>query len=277
MRIQLCSLLLNEEEWLLKNYEQHKDWPGLVSWCFVHGADRVYGKTSPALVTADGFSVDNTRELLRQIARQDSRVTVIEHGWMDDKRPDQGKCHGRNRYLRVADEVNPDWLLIADLDEFYTHYHQRAINDLLTSAQGDGYILRQRHIWHPESVKNYPLFGAEVVGGYWSIPHCRIWKWRPGMEYVNDHNWPIVPGTKLISWYKPDAPQTVHMGFASQSQGRRAKHAYYRARGEGRADGRQLSVICRAAWETWTPGTVLPGGANVFAYYGPQPEVFCAS
>src|ERR1700674_5471113 len=110
MSIQLCSLCLNEEEWIEKNYLQHKDWPGMVKWVFVHGADVMYGEANPDMVTSDGLSVDNTKSLLDELAKNDSRVKVIHHGWMRNKDPAQGKCEGRSRYLEAANnEVHPEF------------------------------------------------------------------------------------------------------------------------------------------------------------------------
>ncbi len=291
MKIQICSLLLNESEWLLKNYQQHKDWPGLVSWVFVHGADVTYGEANPDVVTSEGLSVDGTKDILDEIARTDERVTVIHHGWMSHPDRAQAKCVGRNRYLEVAGKIRPDFLIIADLDEFYTRENQSRINLLMQDRYNrpfNGLVFKQRHLWYPpmsfyNGLTN--IFSREVIGGYWAIPHCRVWRYLPGMRYTNNHNTPedhrgisFKPYLKRYDKLPPppfgDWPQCIHMGYASSSGVRMAKHRYYEARGEGQGDGRQSYINCRRAWEVWQEGFPLPHGARVVAYDGPIPECF---
>lgn len=95
------------------------------------------------------------------------------------------------------------------------------------------------------------------------------------MNYTDNHNTPT--DSRLLRMDQASAkerPQCVHMGFASSLIRRAAKHKYYIERGEGVTDKRQMYVDCRAAFETWTPGTVLPHRARVISYHGPKPEVF---
>jgi hypothetical protein len=288
-RIQLCTLLLNEEEWLVSNYEQHKDWPGLCSWVFVHGADVTYGSTSPGLVTADGLSVDGTGEILDEIARRDDRVTVIHHGWMRHRDPAQAKCHGRQRYLDVAEKVRPEFLLVIDEDEFHSHAAQAAVTARLHSSRPDehAFVFRQRHVWRPPSISHEPLFKWEVRGGYWDVPHVRGWRWEPGLRYAQNHNWPedrrgrllIHKGRQVRCDREPDGPECAHLGYGSSGANREAKHNYYVARGEGKEGGRigrtrGMYLDCRRAWQTYRPGDVLPHGARVVPYDGEVPECF---
>lgn len=278
MKIQLCSILLNEVEWLEANHRQHREWPGLANWTLVECCDRTYAACNPSLVTAEGLSTDGTTDLLDDIARRDPRVTVIHHGWMDHPNLEQAKCVGRNRYLQHAEAVKPDWLAVIDIDEMYAFNHQAHICDLLaTLPPWDACaIIRQRHIWRPPSVAYTPLFSQEVVGGYWAVPHCRFWRWQPGLRHKANHNWlETADGqlqNKLVSRLHLVAgtPDCVHLGFASK--GRHAKSAYYRARGETLS--RRTYVDCRSAHEVWKPGDQLPHGAKVIEYRGPVPETF---
>lgn len=308
MRVQLCSILLNEEEWLERHYAQHKNWPGLINWTFVEGADVNYGAANPGMTTPDGLSVDRTSSLLHRIASTDPRVSVIQHGWMRHSLPDQSKCEGRNRYLDNASNFKPDILITTDIDEFYTREDQQRINDICASriyygsegasTQWDSWMFRQRHIWHPPGLNEYdmagettnPLFSQEVVGGYWQVPHTRVWRYIPGMRHVRNHNWPEVNGRYLTEKMlrcdlMPEGfgmnriPECVHLGYASSSRSRKAKHAYYKARGEGQEGGRlgrkrSMYLDCRDAYEKWVPGASLPHGASVIEYNGPIPEVF---
>lgn len=270
MKLQLCSLLANEEEWLLKNYDQHAGWPGLARWAFVHGVDVAYGAASPHMATADGLSTDRTGELLDDLARRDPRVTVIHHGWMRHHDAAQGKCAGRNRYLDVAEWVKPDYLWVVDLDEFLARSEQLAANAAL--CRYGGVALQQRHVWAPPGSGLAP-FAREVVGGYWDVPHPRGWRWRRGMRYTTNHNLPAGVRCEVLS--RGQAPACVHLGFASSLESRQAKARYYVARGEGRLDRRGPYVESRRCWEVWREGDPLPFGARLVPWdESLTPEVF---
>lgn len=281
MNIALCTLCLNESEFLEKSYEQHKDWPGLIAWVFVEAADPKYAQAAPEMVSNLGLSVDNTSEILTDLAARDPRVHVINLGWMVHPMfPEQNKCTGRNQYLNVLEKVNPTVFLVVDADEFYTHHDQQRINELY---QTDSYPLawrfKQRHIWKPPSISDNSLFDLEVVGGYWDVPHTRLFRWRNGIRYKKDHNVPqSVRYSPMSHLYdgrdKAGSPECVHLGFARASRERMATNRYYRQRGEGVTDGRQKYVVCRGAWETWQPGMDLPAGARVVDYTGQIPECY---
>lgn len=281
MSILLGTLVLNEMQWLPALYEQHRNWPGLSRWVFVESADRVYAQANPELVSDKGLSVDGTSEYLANLALSDPRVTYIPLGFSEHRDAAQGKAASRQQYLDVANEDRPDFVFVVDADEFYTVAHQRQITETLRRSlvHFTAFMFRQRHVWRPPSIAEEPLFQYEVTRAYWDIPHCRGWRWKPGMAYANDHNTPSVGGRKLNASMlrfegNDKAPQCVHLGFASSGALRHAKHSYYVARGEGRSDGRQMYVDCRAAFETWQPGQILPHGADVRTYKGPIPEVF---
>lgn len=296
MRIMLCTLCLNEMEWLPSLYAQHKDWPGMVQWCFVESADITYRKTNPHRVSASGLSVDGTSEFLTNLVKQDRRITYIPFGECRASDSTQAKCQARQLYLDVAEEFEPDVLVVLDADEFYTSSHQNKIPELLTLLKifhFKCWLLPQRHIWYPPSLvgSDKPLMEREVIQGYWKIPHCRLWRWESGMRYNSNHNWPENASgrylthsmfrsdgrinhrvRKLINGF--DLPECIHMGFASSLVSRNAKHKYYVARGEGRTDHRQMYVDCRLAFENWKEGQPLPHDAKVIPYIGPIPEVF---
>ncbi len=280
MRVALCTLCINELEWLPKLYEQHKDWPGLVSWVFVEGSDAIYAQSNPTLVKfPHGLSVDGTTEFLQELSQQDRRIShitlpsPIAYG---DK-PDQSKCLMRQYYLNALKHQSPDYIVILDADEFYVYADQLRISSLVEehivrNLRYDGIVLRQRHLWRP--IDTIDLFQQEVIGAYWSVPHCRVWKWSPYMQYVTNHNRP--EGFNRLNRQDKihGTPNCIHMGFSSSQKLRAAKHAYYVARGEGPRDGRQMYVDCRTAFEKWRPGISLPHGARVIPYNGEIPEAF---
>lgn len=284
MRVALVTLCLNEKEFLLDNFQQHIDWPGLVSWVFVEAADVAYKQASPNLVTEYGLSVDGTTESLQQLHRQDSRVRVVHHGFMSHTDPTNAKIIGRNRCLQELDEIEPDLIIQIDADEFYSKTDQKRINELVWNQSGfDSWRLQQRHLWAPPALTDAyagPLL--EVQGGYWKVEHVRLFRWQPGIECKTNHNWPEtngVPSTASQYRFRPDDPQCIHYGFAKSVDSRAATHRYYEERGEGKEQtgrNRQSYVDCRRAWETWVPGRKLPYGAHVIPYDGTLPECFLA-
>ena len=282
MSILLATLCLNEMEHLPKLYAQHKDWPGLRDWVFVESADRVYARSNPDLVSHNGLSVDGTSKYLANLASQDPRVTYIAHGFADHTDPAQCKVAARQRYLDVANQLQPQFVFVLDADEYYPRSTQIDINSCMQgcSLAHNSFLFKQRHIWYPESLHEQSMFCYEVVGGYWAVPHCRGWRWISGMQYRNNHNTPETPngvslGSTMLRFDKlPNHIECIHLGFASSTKLRAAKHHYYVARGEGAKDGRQWYVDCRSAFETWEPGQPLPYGAKVIPYLGPVPEVF---
>ncbi len=316
----LATLCLNEMEWLPRLYRQHASWPGMAAWCFVEAADRMYAQANPNLVTSSGLSVDGTTEWLMRLGMESQKVLHYRYGLATHEDPAQGKCHARNVYLQLADRIKPDFIIVIDADEFYTRADQIRLMEYLRlslkvrkgrpNPNHWGHMLRQRHVWYPPCYRyepmdvldhsldctcghtdcparcyKYPdLFSQEVVGGYWKVAHCRVWRWQPGMRHVHNHNAPqtqdgYVMNRGINRLNRIDnMPECVHMGFASSLASRTAKSSYYVARGEGRESGRtlnrQMYVDCRGAWTGWQPGVQLPHGAKVVPYTGPVPEVF---
>ncbi len=285
-RIMLATLCINEMEWLAKLYAQHRDWPGLVSWCFVEAADRAYATANPEMVSKDHLSVDGTTEFLRGLVDRDPRVSYVGYGLSRHADVAQGKAPARTQYMRLADSVKPDWVVILDADEFYPKDSQERISEYLSHAHVkdcEGVCFRQREIWRPPSLTAaglWPLFTYEVVGGLWKMHHCHCWRWRWGLQYSRSHVWPETQQGVMLnrSMARADrdasSPEWVHLGWASQAKMRLAKTRYYTARGEGVRDGRHRWMACRYAWESWKPGDILPYGAAVVPYAGPIPEVF---
>jgi len=280
MKLALCTLVLNEMEWLPKLYEQHKNWPDMVRWVFVESADDVYAASNPEMVSLRGLSVDGTTEWLDELAKSDDRIVHIKHGFSHNNDPAQGKCESRNQYLRSIDEVEPDCFMVVDADEFYTDYAQQKINFLLDHRPGyTSFIFKHRDIWRPASIVTEPLFQFEVIGGFWDIPYCRGWRWFRNLTYSTNHNTPEYNGRMLdrqqLRFDKmKDAPEFVHMGFASDHKIRAAKNKYYAARGEKIDPKRRWYVISRDAFETWNPGNFMPYNSKIIEYTGPIPECF---
>lgn len=278
MRTVIGTLVLNEMEWLPKLYEQHKNFPGLVKWVFVEAADDVYATVNPERVDKNGLSVDGTTRFLAELARKDPRIVHIPFGLTKHLLPEQNKCPARNKYVEVALAERADTVMVLDADEFYDHQSQQNIELVyrrFCRPQGPipwGVIFPQRHIWKP-ALSPYPLFYHEVTGGYWDIPHTRLWCVRPGMEYKDNHNTPYSGKWRPIRLGE-HGPTCAHLGFASSLGNRKAKHSYYVARGEGVTDKRQMYVDCRRAFETWAPGSILPHKAEIRLYNGPIPECF---
>lgn len=292
-KILLASLCLNEMQWLPRLWKQHRDWPGLVKWVFIEAVDRCYAASNPEMVSSSGLSIDGTTEFLDALEQENSSLVVhIKHGLCGDPaNPAQGKCEARQRYLDVANQsAKPDYVIVLDADEFYTLEDQWLITTVMQDLPDyNGYIFLRREIWHPPILADQPLFSHEVVGGFWAIPCCHWWRFRPGMHYRLDgegnHNTPCLPdGTPMTAnnglfdlRKKPDMPEMIHLGFASNQRERLSKNKYYADRGEASDKRRMWYVASRNAWINWRPGDPLPRGARVIPYTGPVPEVFSTS
>lgn len=290
MRLMLATLCINEMEWLPRLVAQHKDWPGLCAWVFVEAADAVYNAVNGPGMVDGGLSTDGTTEFLESTCRPGSVLAHVKHGISRvSGSPAQGKCEARNRCMELAESVQPDWLLVLDADEFWTRTHQTKVLRAMQTAPPDSTSIcfRYRHLWRPPCWAGEPLLKHEVVGGFWAIPHCHAFRWRPGMRYDGDHMRPggAQPRASMLrNDLLPNGPQCVHAAFASDAKTRLAKHAYYAARGEETDPRRAWYVASRAAWATWRPGSALPEPPRdarrlecalprVIPYDGPRPEV----
>lgn len=276
----LCTLVLNEMEWLEKLYTQHCNWPGLEKWVFVESADRIYAETNQEMVSHGGLSVDGTTEFLEELAKRDSRVVHVKHGLSKSLDIAQGKCESRQRYLNEIEAVKPKFFIVVDADEFYTFSAQeQVIEKMLSQANAKGFVFKHRDIWRPQSVAHEDLFKYEVSGGFWDIPYCRGWRWFPDLRYSINHNTPDLCGRlldhRLARFDKfVDSPEFIHMGFACNHEIRAAKNRYYEARGESIDPKRKWYCDSRRAFETWKPGDKLPREARVLVYDGDIPECF---
>lgn len=281
MSVLLGVLALNEMEWLPRLYEQHRDWPGLIKMVFVEGADQAYAAANPTLVSPDGLSIDGTTAFLRDLAARDPRVVYIPHGIGAHPDPAVGKAAIRQRYLEVAGEVKPEFVIALDADEFYIKADQQRLLDWMRERPDySAFTFPRREIWRPPHVIKSPLFHFEAVGRFWSMACCHWWRWEPGMHHGRCHVAPDgADGTTLNERMcrlhnEPDAPQMIHLGYASSGRWRRAKVKYYVQRGEGKSPQTRMYTRSRAAWDEWRPGVRLPAGGRVIRYKGPIPEVF---
>lgn len=275
MKIALCTLVLNEIEWLEKLYQQHKNWPGLVKWVFVEAADQVYASTNPELVSSEGLSVDGTSEFLQYLASKDFRIQYIPFGFTANANPALGKIAARQAYLDALIEIAPEFLLILDADEFYLHQDQILVNTIMENEIKEvrHFCFQFTHPWHPKSIIDYPLFSKEVVGGFWKMRHTKGVRWSAGLSYTSNHQRPDDPSlTGDLKMY--EEPHCIHMAFASDHLKRKAKNEYYKSRGENRDKQRKWYCDSRACFETWRPGMSLPRGAKVIDYTGQIPECF---
>jgi hypothetical protein len=265
MRIMLATLCLNEMEFLQKLYDQHKDWPGLMSWVFVESADRVYAKVNPTLVSPQGLSVDGTSDFLRDLAASDPRVLYIPHGFSEHEDPALGKIDSRQQYLTSAEKIRPESFIVLDADEFYCRKDQQLVNDTMKREPTGirDFSFQFTHIWHPQSISD-------------EMRHAKGFRWHAGIRYTHNHQRPTWSNWDgRIKFF--DEPHCIHMAFATDPALRKAKHDYYIARGEGGDSKRYWYVLSRTSFETWKPGDRLLRGAKVYEYKGPIPEVFQTS
>ena len=283
-RVVLAAIVLNEEEFLSQWIDQHMGWPGLEAMVVVEGSTLIYGERNPDAVSVEGLSMDGTSRLLRLAeAKYPGKFIYVPFGWADGPQAQQKRTL-RDAYCEVADTIDPDLLIVLDGDEFYTYRDQERILTLVRETPDYlSWRLAQRHVWRPPSIYDEELFQHEVVGGYWDVPHCRVWNWMKGSRYLDNHNLlshvdrPFDAADMFEAQRWDGTPECLHLGFARAPEHRMRTNAYYVARGEGQEKGlvkRGKYVDCRSAWETWETGKELPHGSRVIPYQGPIPEVY---
>jgi len=267
-------IALNEAEYIRNSIRQVYDWENCHEIIVVEGSVSLYPKNGLA---TDGLSGDGTTELIKSIPDPQNKIRYVSGVFKD-------KIEQRNEY---AKRITGTHALVLDADEFYTLDDLRKLKEDVT-INPDIDVFRfnfsqdmnQRtyfHLWYN--------FHQHVVGGYWDIPHNRIYKWVPGTLYQGeDHNHPVRPdGSKLLA-STPGVKvaftraKCVHTGFAKLVQNQKDKNQYYLNRGEGREEDpilrtrRQMYIDCRIAYETWKPGDVLPHGAKLTPFLHALPE-----
>ncbi|MBM4439189.1 MAG: glycosyltransferase [Candidatus Rokubacteria bacterium] len=259
------SIVLNEEEYLEANLRQHYD--ACDRWIIVEGSDRRYPRDR---VTADGCSTDRTARIVRDFPDPAGKLTYVRHGWAADKQ------ELRNRYAEHCD--GGDVVIVFDADEFLTTAGLRAVlaaMDEPPRRQPGAYVVPHVHFWHHTR--------QIITGGYYDVPHQRIYRWADGARYHDDHNHPqLGPGGVFLHQLgyavRPRTlvmkgraathaePCFLHCGFVKSPENMRDKTLYYVNRGE--AVDRPGTTADRAAW--FEPGA--PAGCSVHAWAGPWPE-----
>jgi len=262
MKVTIAMIVLNEAEFIEKNLKQHYVWEGsdVHQIIIVEGSVELYPKRN---ITPQGLSTDKTAEIINNFPDPENKIEFIQGMWKD-------KSHQRNQYAkRVSD--NTDYLIVIDCDEFYTKNNQRKISEFLKSDKKKHHsiLFPQVHLW--KSFKN------QVVGGYWAVPHLRLYRWHLGCHYGSNHNELIsLPGHNYHirddEFIETRDFCCIHFGFFRSDIFVRDKQDYYYNRGEKAT--RPMYSDCREMSFNWKEGYVLPHGSKVILYEGEILEVF---
>lgn len=271
-KVSVCIIALNEAEYITHTLRQIYDWDCCHEIIIVEGSVSLYPKEN---LSKEGLSGDGTTALIQAFPDPKNKITYVNGVFSD-------KIAQRNEY---AKRVTGTHVLVLDADEFYTHESLDLLKeDIQNNPDAELFTfnfssdLTKRtyyHLWYS--------FKDHVIGGYWNIPHNRIYKWTPGTKYTGeDHNHPTKPdGTKLQAQFIR-AVETraicIHTGFAKSIVNQKDKNIFYVSRGEGKEKDpkirarRQMYVDCRKAYETWKPGMVLPHDSKVLSFSLALPE-----
>lgn len=271
-KFSVCLIALNEAEYIEYNLKQIYDWDCCHEIIIVEGSVALYPKEN---LSPDGLSGDGTTKLLKDFPDPQNKIKYVSGTFKD-------KIEQRNEY---AKRVTGTHVLVLDADEFYTTESLELLKqDVMQHPNAELFAfdfsqnMSKRtyfHLWYS--------FKQHAVGGYWDVPHNRIYKWTPGTTYTgNDHNHPTKPDGKKMIAYNVKTVETrakcVHTGFAKSVKNQKDKNAFYVNRGEGKEKDpkvrarRQMYVDCRRAYEKWKPGQKLPHGAKVLAFDEVLPE-----
>jgi glycosyltransferase involved in cell wall biosynthesis len=262
MNISVGMIVLNEEEFIEKNLKQHYQWSGLNvhQIIIVEGAVKLFPTRN---ITSDGLSTDKTAQIIQDFPDPENKITFVQGYWQD-------KSHQRNEYAkRILDTT--DYLLVIDADEFYSKTQQKNILYFLENNRCGWHsiLFPQIHLWKS--------FNKQVVGGYWAVPHLRLYKWQPNFHYEQNHNEIIgLDGhnynVRDSGFIDTNEIHCIHFGFARSEKFVRDKQDFYYNRGEKTT--RPMYSDCREIWFNWKPGDLLPHDAKVIPYKGEIPEVF---
>lgn len=263
-KVIICMIAINEEQFIEANLKHIYDWDCCHEIIIVEGAVEKYPSQN---INLDGSSKDRTVEIIKNFPDPQNKIKLIQGKW-------KNKEEQRSQY---ATRVTGDYMFVIDVDEFYT---KKDLEILKQEMIDNPNVLQFRfarplgivHFWH----------GLErrVVGGYWDVPHQRIYKYIKGMKYIDNHNHPTLPlpdGRRMdqikdVGTFIETKVICYHLGFARNFQQVRDKQNFYYNRGE--KETRPMYSECREAWFSWKPGMALPHGARVIPYNGPMPEVF---
>lgn len=271
-KFSVCMIALNEEEYIGYNLKQLYDWDCCHEIIIVEGSVELYPKSN---LSEDGLSGDKTTEIIKNFPDPQNKIKYITGKF-------KNKIEQRNEY---AKRVTGTHVLVVDADEFYS---QESLEQLADEASNnpDVELFTFNFSQNPSKRTYYHLwynFQDHVVGGYWDIPHNRIYKWTEGTRYTgSDHNHPTKPdGTKLVK-YNVKTIDTkavcVHTGFVKKVENQKDKNDFYVNRGEGKEQDpkirqrRQMYVDCRRAYETWKLNDSLPHGAKILPFTKPLPD-----
>lgn len=265
LRIAFGSIFLNEAQFLPFSLAQH--YAFCDKWFFIEGADVRYPRES---VTDAGLSTDKSAEIIKSYPDIDKKITLIQHGWAQDK------TVLRNRYAELADMHRIDILIVVDIDEFLTNSSMVSLLTRLRQLPGPGVVrIPHVHFWHNQQ--------TVITGKYWDVPHDRAYRWQQGNRYIRDHNHPEKNGLLLRARNTDaymsrrvvhndgsmtcDEPFWLHYANCKEDVHVQDKNAFYRARGE--AQTRPETIKSREAFFS----VELPEGLVTYKWAGPLPEV----
>ena len=271
-KFSVCMIVLNEAEYLEANLTQIYGWEACHEVIIVEGAVALY----PELSLGRGrLSGDGTTEIIKNFPDPLGKIKYISGHFSN-------KVAQRNEY---AKRVTGTHALVLDADEFYCMKDLDCIaRDARDHPECERFTfdfsqdLNRRNYFHL-----WFSFTEHVVGGYWNVPHNRIYKWTPGTRYLgSDHNHPVKPdGRRLTQGSVPSrrsSASCVHVGFVKSRKNQKEKNDFYVNRGEGREREpklrarRQMYIDCRRAYETWVPGETLPHNAQILPFSNQLPE-----
>jgi glycosyltransferase involved in cell wall biosynthesis len=259
-KVSVGVIAVNEEEYLSYCLKGIYGWDHCHEIIVVEGAVEKYPSKN---VTSEGHSTDKTIEIIQNFRDPEGKIKLVTQNkkWQD-------KMYQRNQY---ATRISGDWLFVVDADEFYTEEDLEQLAkemsipnvDLLSFSRPEGII----HFWYG--------LDRQVRGGYWDVPHQRIYRYVPGLKYTDNHNHPYMGNirTDHITGAKRKTSRITcyHTGFCKKRKNMRDKQDFYYNRGEKQS--RSMYSDCREAWFDWVPGKELPHKAQVLPYKGPIPEV----
>lgn len=264
MNIAIGMIALNETEFLEKNLIQHYYWEGanVHQIILVEGAVSEYPRT---YITRNGLSTDGTGDMIKRFMKRNDpyhKVFLVRGRWKD-------KVEQRNQYTELINE-DTDILIVIDCDEFYTKRDQKIISNTIEMyPHKDSFLVPIINLWHRPDLR--------VMGGYWDVPHLKIYRWQKGCRYHDNHV-QLCCGERNYhtrDQFFMQIPQAkmIHYGYCRSEQFIKDKCQYYLNRGEAKT--RPFYVTARGEYFEWQEGmSHLQNGVQVIPYDDELPECF---
>ena len=166
MRKTIAMIVCNEGLFIERNLRNHYALADKI--IIVEGAVEKYAE-----VIGGYTSTDRTVEVIETFPDPAKKITLVK-----PTRPWKSKIEMQNEF---CDRAEDGILLKIDADEFY---HPEDVEKMYKAYEDDIELDLIFPYWH----HFWGDMDHVITGRRWDVPHCKIWRFRPGYRYETTHN-----------------------------------------------------------------------------------------